>query len=73
MSLQRYVILEQASIAATVFARHGTDWIAHALTAGDVLQMPEIEVEPPLPEIYADVQVAAHPEQDNGQGTSTAG
>jgi Uma2 family endonuclease len=54
-SIQRYVILEQDSVAATVFARHGLDWDARALTAGDVLRMPEIDVELPLSDIYADL------------------
>jgi Uma2 family endonuclease len=54
-SIQRYVILEQDSIAATVFSRMGADWIARALTDGDVLQMPEIGIELGLAEIYADV------------------
>src|SRR6476469_10847541 len=43
-SIQRYVILEQDGIAATVFSRMGRDWIARALTDGDVLQMPEIGI-----------------------------
>ncbi len=54
-SIQRYIILEQDSIAATVFARRGLDWDARALTAGDVLRMPEIDAEIPLSEIYADM------------------
>jgi Uma2 family endonuclease len=53
-SIQRYVILEQDSIAATVFARQGTDWIAHALISQDTLRMPEIDVELPLSDIFAD-------------------
>ena len=44
-SIQRYVILEQDSIAATVFVRRGTGWDAAPLVAGDILRMPEIEVE----------------------------
>ena len=63
-SIQRYVILEQDSIAATVFARHATDWIAHALTAGDMLRMPEIEVDLPIADIYADVPLAPHADSD---------
>jgi Uma2 family endonuclease len=55
-SIQRYVILEQDGIAATVFSRMGADWIARALTEGDVLQMPEIGIELALSEIYADVE-----------------
>jgi Uma2 family endonuclease len=56
-SIQRYVILEQDGIAATVFSRMGADWIVHALTEGDVLRMPEIDIELPLNEIYADVDL----------------
>jgi Uma2 family endonuclease len=55
-SIQRYVILEQDSIAATVFSRMGIDWIARALMEGDVLQMPEVGIELALSEIYADVE-----------------
>jgi Uma2 family endonuclease len=54
-SIQRYVILEQDSIAAMVFTRRGEGWDVRPLTAGDVLAMPEIEVEVPLADIYADV------------------
>ncbi len=56
-SIRRYVILEQDSIAATVFARHGADWTARALTEGDTLALPEIAVELPLAEIYAGVEL----------------
>jgi Uma2 family endonuclease len=65
-SIQRYIILEQDSIAATVFSRMGADWIARALTEGDVLQMPEIDIELPLNEIYADVEFGP------GEDTDTA-
>ena len=34
-SVQRYVILEQDGIAATVFERHGQFWHTRALIAGD--------------------------------------
>jgi Uma2 family endonuclease len=70
-SIRRYVILEPDSIAATVFTRHGADWIAHALTEGNVLRMPEIEVELPLAEIYADVQLA--PQADAAAAGDPAG
>ncbi len=71
-SIQRYVILEQDSIAATAFARPATDWIAHALTAVDVLRMPEIEVELPIADIYADVPLPSQPDSDQ-PGTATGG
>jgi Uma2 family endonuclease len=54
-SIQRYVILEQDSIAATVFSRLSAAWDARALTAGGTLAMPEIDVALPLADIYADV------------------
>ena len=44
--MQRYVMLEQDSQAATVFAREAT--AGSALLTGDVLAMPEIGIELPL-------------------------
>ena len=64
-SVQRYVILEQDSIGATVFARHGAEWVAAALIEGDALAMPEISVDLPLAAIYADVELTA-PRSDAG-------
>jgi Uma2 family endonuclease len=55
-SIQRYVILEQDAIAAMVFVRKGTDLVAETLTAGDILRMPEIDVEVPMAEFYAGVE-----------------
>jgi Uma2 family endonuclease len=56
-SITRYVIIEQDSIAATVFARHEAEWTARALTEGDMLTMPEINVELALSDIYSDVDL----------------
>lgn len=56
-SILRYVILEQDSIAAMVFARHDGAWLARPLVGGDVLEMPEIGVELPLAEIYDGVEL----------------
>ena len=50
-SVQRYIILEQDSIATTVFARQGPDWTARALTEGDTLAVPEIGIELALADI----------------------
>lgn len=58
-SIQRYVILEQDSIAAMVFSRAGAEWTARALMEADTLQMPEIGIEVRLAEIYADVEFDA--------------
>jgi Uma2 family endonuclease len=66
-SIQRYIILEQDSIAATVFSRHGSGWMAGALTEGDVLQMPEIGIELPLADIYADVPLATSENNRDGE------
>jgi Uma2 family endonuclease len=54
-SIRRYVILEQDSIGAMVFTRHGFDWHCEALIAGETLALPEIGVSLLLDDIYADV------------------
>jgi Uma2 family endonuclease len=56
VSIQRYVVLHQTSVAAIIFSRRSGEW-ATDLVAGDnaVLQMPEIGIEIPLAEVYADV------------------
>ena len=51
-SVQRYVILEQDRIAATVFSRAGGDWFTHILLEDAILAMPEIGIEIPLTELY---------------------
>ena len=51
-TIQRYVILEQDSVAAMVFAREGGVWTGRALTNGEILAMPEIDIEIPLADIY---------------------
>ena len=57
-SIQRYVILEQDAIAAMVFVRKGNDMIAETLTAGETLRMPEIDLEVPMAEFYAGIELA---------------
>ena len=54
-SITRYVMLEQTSQAATVFARAGGDWVGHVITGDALLAMPEIGVELPLAELYANI------------------
>jgi Uma2 family endonuclease len=56
-SIQRYVMLEQTRIAATVFARVNDNWIGTVITGEAVLAMPEIGVELPLSELYVDVDL----------------
>jgi Uma2 family endonuclease len=59
-SIRRYVILEQDSVGATVYSRLGPNWIVHVHTEGGVLLMPEIGIDLPLADIYADVPGQAH-------------
>ena len=60
-SIQRYVLLEQSEMAATVFKRVGEDWVGHLLAADAVLQMPEIGIELPLGELYEGLDLADPP------------
>jgi Uma2 family endonuclease len=65
-SIRSYVILEQDSVAATLFARHDGEWVARALTGDDVLALPEIGVELRVTDIYADVELP--PPADDAAG-----
>jgi Uma2 family endonuclease len=60
-SIQRYVILEQDSIGATVFERQheaqGETWNAFTLREGDTLRMPEIGIDLPLADCYAGLEM----------------
>ncbi|HEY4173904.1 MAG TPA: Uma2 family endonuclease [Rhodopila sp.] len=63
-SIQRYVMLEQVRIGATVFARQGENWVGTVLLDDAVLAMPEIGVELPLRDLYAGVELPP-PETDD--------
>ncbi len=63
-SIQRYVMLEQVRIGATVFARDGANWVGSVLLDDAVLVMPEIGVELPLRDLYAGVELPP-PETDD--------
>ena len=54
-SVQRYVMLEQDEMLATVVARTATGWSIDQVGPAGVLAMPEIGVEIPMSELYADV------------------
>lgn len=60
-SVRRYVMLEQARVAATVYAREGDAWTVTLLFRGDALSMPEIGVEVPLDELYAGLDLDGPP------------
>lgn len=53
-SIRRYIVLEHTSVALTMFVRAtgDADWTAIALTAEDVLPLPEIGCDIPVAEFY---------------------
>jgi Uma2 family endonuclease len=51
-SVRRYVMLEQDSVGATVYARSAELWTHEILIAGSGLSLPEIGVELSLAELY---------------------
>ena len=57
-SVQRYAILQQTHAGATVFSRKGEDWVTDIIAADGTLHMPEIGLAIPLPDIYADIDLA---------------
>jgi Uma2 family endonuclease len=57
LSIQRYVMLEQTRIGATVFARAGESWIGSVMLDDATLEMPEIGVAVALAEFYRDVDL----------------
>jgi Uma2 family endonuclease len=63
-SVQRYVMLEQDRIGATVFSRAGDDWIGHILLEDALLTIPEIGIEMPLAELYDGLVFEAYDRQD---------
>ncbi len=57
-SVRRYVMLAQDQIAATVFTREDGDWIGRSFGEDATLAMPEIGIEVPLAELYADLDLS---------------
>ena len=59
-SIRRYVILESTSVGLTVLERNRPDeaWRVTTLTTGEILGMPEIDIEVPIAEFYEDVSFA---------------
>ena len=60
-SIQRYVILQQTHAGAVVFIRKGADWLTEIVGDQDILRLPDIGIEIPLAEIYADIELGAEP------------
>ena len=65
-SVQRYVMLEQDSVGATVYARTRDSWTHEILIAGSILALREIGIELPLAELYEGLVFEAEPELDPG-------
>ena len=63
-SVQRYVMLEQDGVSATVYARSGETWTHEILVADSLLALPEIEVELPLAELYEGIVFEAQDQSD---------
>ena len=63
-SVQRYVMLEQDGVSATVYARSGETWTHEILVANSILALPEIEVEFPLAELYEGIVFEAQDQSD---------
>lgn len=66
-SVQRYVMLEQTTVEGMMFVRGnaGADWVGHILDADSVLRMPEIDIELPIAELYAGIDLSnTDPDED---------
>jgi Uma2 family endonuclease len=62
-SIQRYVILEQASDAAIVFSRKAEDWVTEIVSGDDAtLHLPEVGIAFPLAELYRDIELVPESE-----------
>ena len=64
-SVQRYVMLEQARIGATVHVRAKDGWNVLVLKDDDTLDLPEIGLAIPLAEFYEGLTFDDHPIEDN--------
>ena len=58
-TIRRYLNLEYANVSVTVLERAngGDDWTAATLLAGDLLTLPEVGIELPISELYADTDL----------------
>jgi Uma2 family endonuclease len=67
-SVQRYVMLEQDGVNATVYARSGGTWTHEILVADSILSLPEIGVELPLAELYDGIVFEADEDDHSPEG-----
>ena len=64
VSIQRCVMLEQARIGATVFARGADNWVGTVFLGEATLEMPELGISIPLEECYQGVDLPS-PDTDD--------
>ena len=67
-SVQRYVMLEQERIGATVFSRSEAGWKGDVLADDAVLAMPEIGIELPLIELYEGLDFSTRDKDPSDEG-----
>ena len=68
-SVRRYIMLEQTAMEGMMFSRagEGSDWIGQIFGADAVLHIPEIGIDLPISELYADIDLsAATPDEADG-------
>ncbi len=63
LTIRRYIIVEPDAAVMTVYARDAADepFRAQGLAEGDILWLPEIDVEIPVADIYEGVEFAQAP------------
>ena len=66
-SVRRYIMLEQTAPEGMMFTRSGeaAEWLGQIIGAETILHMPEIGIELPLAELYANIDLAP-PDADEG-------
>ena len=72
-SVQRYVMLEQDGVSATVYARSGETWTHEILVADSILALPEIGVSLPLAELYEGLVFEEEPGADQPPAAGSGG
>jgi Uma2 family endonuclease len=66
-SIRRYVVLEQGRIGALAFVRKDENWVTEIFDGKDaVLNLPEIGIEIPMAELYADLVLPAEDAEAEG-------
>ncbi len=68
-SIRRYVVLEQGSVAAMPFSRKGDDWVTDQILGREaLLPLPELGIELPMAELYADLELESEAPREPAGG-----